>query len=431
MEAAMSTHDNLGTGTGSAGADNKLGHIEQRGIDLIPLGNQRGRPVELFWTWLAANSSVGYMVLGAIVVYSGLSFAQALIALAIGNLAFFTVGVTSLQGPQARTSTFVISRASYGPNGNRLLAFFNWVTLVGFEASSIALIALAGRAILAQAGIDSSATAVTSLIIVVALAIQLAVPLLPRHHPGRTADPELHLHPRLRRDRDPGRTKGAPGLDPRHRRPGADHGRSCHRGLRRGPVVVELRQRLHPLPAGLDQQEGHLLVVVARRAGIGGQPGGAGCSCGLDYQERFRPDRRPADGAALGPAGPVPRAGHFHLVVGQRPGPVFFRAEPPGPGGIAAARLLRDHRPGDFRGAGGHHRVLCQVQRLLLRLPRAADLVAGTMVCDLYGGLAAAAGLRLQLANRSGRRGIPAHQRRSPARCRRAAAGDGRRRPVD
>ncbi len=174
----MSTHDNLGTGTGSAGADNKLGHIEQRGIDLIPLGNQRGRPVELFWTWLAANSSVGYMVLGAIVVYSGLSFAQALIALAIGNLAFFTVGVTSLQGPQARTSTFVISRASYGPNGNRLLAFFNWVTLVGFEASSIALIALAGRAILAQAGIDSSATAVTSLIIVVALAIQLAVPLL-------------------------------------------------------------------------------------------------------------------------------------------------------------------------------------------------------------------------------------------------------------
>ncbi len=172
----MSTTDSHDTGT--AGTDDRFGHIEERGIDLVPPGKQWGKPVELFWTWLAANSSVGYMVLGAIIVYSGLSFAQALIALAIGNLAFFTVGVTSLQGPQARTSTFVISRASYGPNGNRLVAFFNWVTLVGFEASSIALIALAGRAILSQAGINSSTTVVTSLIIAAALIIQLVIPLL-------------------------------------------------------------------------------------------------------------------------------------------------------------------------------------------------------------------------------------------------------------
>ncbi len=70
----MSTTDTPDTGT--AGTDDRFGHIEERGIDLIPPGKQWGKPVELFWTWLAANASVGYMVLGAIIVYSGLSFAQ-------------------------------------------------------------------------------------------------------------------------------------------------------------------------------------------------------------------------------------------------------------------------------------------------------------------------------------------------------------------
>jgi purine-cytosine permease-like protein len=160
-------------------ADNRFGHIEERGIDLVPESKQGGRPIELFWTWLAGNSSVGYIVVGALVVYMGLSLGQAVIALVIGNLAFFTVGVTSLQGPQARTTTFMISRAAYGPDGNRFMSFFNWITLVGFEASSIALIVLAGRSLLNQAGVkNTSGTPLTIAVIIVALLVQLMIPLL-------------------------------------------------------------------------------------------------------------------------------------------------------------------------------------------------------------------------------------------------------------
>ncbi len=158
--------------------DDRVGRIEQRGIALIPLEERHGRPVDLFWTWLAANAAVGYIVVGALIVYLGLSFATAVIAIVIGNLAFLCVGVTSLQGPAVGTTTFTISRASFGQNGNRGLSFFNWMTLVGFEATSLALIVLAGRLLLKEAGVDATGVGLTLVIILAALLVQLLVPLL-------------------------------------------------------------------------------------------------------------------------------------------------------------------------------------------------------------------------------------------------------------
>lgn len=158
--------------------DDRVGRIEQRGIGLIPLEERHGRPVDLFWTWLAANAAVGYVVVGALVVYLGLSFATAVVAIVIGNLAFLCVGVTSLQGPEVGTTTFTISRASFGQNGNRGLSFFNWMTLVGFEATSLALIVLAGRLLLKEAGVDATGTGLTLLILLAALLVQVLVPLL-------------------------------------------------------------------------------------------------------------------------------------------------------------------------------------------------------------------------------------------------------------
>jgi purine-cytosine permease-like protein len=116
------------------------------------------------------------VVNGAIVIAIGLSFAQAIVAIVVGNLAFFAVGVTSLQGPDTGTSTFAISRAAYGPNGGKGLSFFNWLTVVGFEASGIALIVLAGLELLSKAGIHES-TGLKAVLIFVAAGIQLFLPL--------------------------------------------------------------------------------------------------------------------------------------------------------------------------------------------------------------------------------------------------------------
>ena len=151
--------------------------LETHGIDLIPVAERHGRPRDLFGMWLGTNLNVFYVVNGAVVISLGLSFAQSVLAMVLGNLAFVTVGLTSLQGPKTGTSTFTVSRGAFGPNGGRGLSFFNWITLVGFEASGLALIVLAALAIFAKAGISSSSGLKIGLIIVAAI-IQGLLPLM-------------------------------------------------------------------------------------------------------------------------------------------------------------------------------------------------------------------------------------------------------------
>ena len=111
----------------------------------MPQRERWGKPSGLFWMWAGAVWNVEFVVYGALaVVVFGLSFAQAVSIILIGNLFYLLTGLASLQGPQAGTTTFAISRAPFGPNGNRLPSFFNWVTQVGFEIEGIALIVFAG-----------------------------------------------------------------------------------------------------------------------------------------------------------------------------------------------------------------------------------------------------------------------------------------------
>jgi purine-cytosine permease-like protein len=159
----------------SAGTDKVL-VIEQRGVELVPPEERHGTPSELFWMWLGTNLNVFYVINGAIIIALGLSFGQALIAIAIGSLAFLGVGVTSLQGPKTGTSTFMVSRAAFGPNGGRGVSVLNWVNFVGYEASGIALIVLAVMELLSRAGIHSS-TGLKAAVIFGAAAVQFVLPL--------------------------------------------------------------------------------------------------------------------------------------------------------------------------------------------------------------------------------------------------------------
>ncbi|NNN16618.1 MAG: thiamine permease [Acidimicrobiaceae bacterium] len=150
--------------------------IERRGIDFVPEAERWARPVNLFWMWAGAIFNVEYLVYGAVLMSFGFSFAQAVFLILVGNLSWILLGLTSLQGPLAGTTTFTINRASFGPNGSKLLAFFNWLTQVGFETEGIALIVLAGLALTTKAGIHSS-TALKVAFIVAASLIQLVLPL--------------------------------------------------------------------------------------------------------------------------------------------------------------------------------------------------------------------------------------------------------------
>jgi nucleobase:cation symporter-1, NCS1 family len=152
--------------------------LEHRGIEHIPVSERWGRPSGLFWMWAGAVWNVEFVVYGALaVVVFGLSFAQAVLIILIGNLFYVLTGLSSLQGPQAGTTAFGVSRAPFGPNGNRLPSFFNWVTQVGFEIEGIALIVFAGILLASKAGFAAGVPAKV-IFIILAVLIQAVLPLL-------------------------------------------------------------------------------------------------------------------------------------------------------------------------------------------------------------------------------------------------------------
>jgi nucleobase:cation symporter-1, NCS1 family len=152
--------------------------VEQRGIEHIPHGDRWGKPSGLFWMWAGAVWNVEFVVYGALAVVAfGLNFAQAIVVIIIGNLFYVLTGLASVQGPEAGTTAFAISRASFGPRGNKLPSFFNWVTQVGFEIEGIAIIVFAAILLTQKAGFHAG-TAAKVIFIVVAVAIQAVLPFL-------------------------------------------------------------------------------------------------------------------------------------------------------------------------------------------------------------------------------------------------------------
>jgi NCS1 family nucleobase:cation symporter-1 len=160
------------------GAEPGVSSIEQRGIEHVGQGERWGKPSSLFWMWAGAVWNVEFVYYGAIaVVFLGLSFAQAVLIILLGNLSYVLTGLASVQGPQAGTTTFAISRAAFGPRGNKLPSFFNWLTQVGFEIEGIAFIVFAAIVLTAKAGFTAG-TVAKVVFIVLAVAIQAVLPTL-------------------------------------------------------------------------------------------------------------------------------------------------------------------------------------------------------------------------------------------------------------
>lgn len=150
--------------------------VERRGIDYIPESDRHGSPLRLFWMWAGGLWSVNNLLFGAILYFFGVSFAQAIVIIVIGNLvSWLILGLASLQGPTTGTTTFVISRAPFGPNGSRGVSVFNWLTLVGYEALNLAIIVLATLALLSKAGVGGSDWLKTIVILAVCI-IDLPLP---------------------------------------------------------------------------------------------------------------------------------------------------------------------------------------------------------------------------------------------------------------
>lgn len=151
--------------------------LEQRGIDLIPETERPMAPAGLFWMWAGAIWNVEFLVYGALIVSFGLSFWQAVVAILVGNAFYAFLGLASLWGPETGTTAFMVSRAPFGRNGNRVPSLFNWFTQLGFEIEGIALVVLIVEAMFHHEG-TALGTLGKALVIVGAVLAQFVMPFL-------------------------------------------------------------------------------------------------------------------------------------------------------------------------------------------------------------------------------------------------------------
>ncbi len=152
-------------------------HVEQHGVDFIPESERWASPRDVGGLWAGASVNIEYFIYGAILMTFGFTFAQALSVIIIGNLSFFLLGLCSLQGPDAGTTVFGTNRAAFGPNGSRIMAFFNWITQVGFEVEGLILIVGAALVLSIKAGFDPG-TPAKVLFVLGAVAVQFILPFL-------------------------------------------------------------------------------------------------------------------------------------------------------------------------------------------------------------------------------------------------------------
>lgn len=126
--------------------------VEPGGNERVPDAERHGRPRQLFWTWASPNLEFATIFVGVLAVkFFGLTFAQAVVAIVLGNaLAAVAHGVLSARGPSAGVPQMVLGRLAFGYKGNVLPAGlmtitsgFGWFA-VNSVSASFALASLAG-----------------------------------------------------------------------------------------------------------------------------------------------------------------------------------------------------------------------------------------------------------------------------------------------
>lgn len=114
--------------------------IETHTIDVIPLSERHGRPLDLFTLWFGNNLHVLSLVTGALAIQLGLSFWWACPAILIGNaLGALPVAYHAIQGPHLGVPQMIQTRAQFGYYGASFLVGLVFFISFGYFASAQAL----------------------------------------------------------------------------------------------------------------------------------------------------------------------------------------------------------------------------------------------------------------------------------------------------
>jgi purine-cytosine permease-like protein len=130
--------------------------VESAGPEPTALDMRAGRAARLFWLWFAANSSVLSLGLGAVLMGTGMSLRQAIVATLAGvAISFLPLGLGTLAGKWSGQPTMIVSRATFGHAGNILPALLAVLTRVLWGGVLLWLLATAVAQVLVGAGLDA------------------------------------------------------------------------------------------------------------------------------------------------------------------------------------------------------------------------------------------------------------------------------------
>ena len=115
-------------------------HVENRHIDHIPAEARHGQPWHQFAFWFGGNINVFNVVLGAVIVSIGLTFWQALIAIAAGTLiGALLIALHATQGPRLGVPQSIQSRGQFGFYGSAFMFPAVLLINVGFIAACLVI----------------------------------------------------------------------------------------------------------------------------------------------------------------------------------------------------------------------------------------------------------------------------------------------------
>jgi len=120
----------------------KVGGIEVRSIDYVPLTERHGKLSDLGPLWFMSNAQIATLAVGLVSITSGGNLIWSLIAIVGGTLiGTFFMAFHSAQGPQLGLPQMIQSRPQFGYIGALLVWLFAYLQYAGFNVFNTALAA--------------------------------------------------------------------------------------------------------------------------------------------------------------------------------------------------------------------------------------------------------------------------------------------------
>ncbi len=151
--------------------------VETTGIEIIDEADRTAKPADLFWPWFAANVSVFGISYGSFVLDFGISFVQALLVSVVGVVvSFLLCGLVAVAGKRGSAPTMIISRASFGVQGQKLPGVVSWIVSIGWETFLAIMATLATATVMRELGWGGgTGTKIVAMIFVAGLIVTASV----------------------------------------------------------------------------------------------------------------------------------------------------------------------------------------------------------------------------------------------------------------